>query len=455
MAARQPRIRHRIHPALKKLAIPLAKIDADPNQARLHNDPEQLELMIQSLREFGQLFPIAVIPAGQRFTCKAGALRIAAAKALGWEKIAAVQNPDWDEATATRFALLDNRIPELGDWDPEMLRLLDGLPDIDLGRLGFDADYLERLRQDEDEEKQGAGAGGIEDKATPPPPARPRTKLGDLWVLEGHRVYCGDATDPEARAALLEGELAHCLWTDPPYGVAYTGGTEQKLTIRNDDLKPAALQEFLLRAFREIDPALRPGAPIYVASPSGIQLLAFLEAFVEAGWSLRQTLVWLKDSLVLGHSDYHYIHETILHGEKKAPRRQPRRKTKSDGKEPYANAHDAILYGYKSAARGRLGRGAKNWHGDQSQTSVLVYPRPRSSRDHPTMKPPELVLRTLRNSTLPGQIVLDPFLGSGSTLIACEYAGRTCYGAEIDPAYVDVAVKRWERLTGTKAERRR
>jgi len=211
------------------------------------------------------------------------------------------------------------------------------------------------------------------------------------------------------------------MWTDPPYGVSYEGKTARALRIANDGA--AGLEDLLRESFACVDQGLAPGAPIYVAHPAGALSVTFGSAFLERGWRLHQTLVWVKDSLVLGRSDYHYRHEPIL-------------------------------YGYKPG-QGRLGRGGAGWYGGNAETSVLEVERPKASREHPTSKPPELIERCLRNSSARRDLVLDPFAGSGSTLVACERAGRAARLIELDPAYCDVIVCRYEALTGSSAERER
>ncbi|MDP9355796.1 MAG: DNA modification methylase, partial [Chloroflexota bacterium] len=179
----------------------------------------------------------------------------------------------------------------------------------------------------------------------------------------------------------------------------------------------------LLRsAFANVSEVMLPGAPFYVAHPAGPLSLVFGQVVTELGWRLRQTLVWVKDSLVLGHADYHYRHEPIL-------------------------------YGYLPGGTGRRGRGGKGWFGDDAQTSVFEIPRPKASPDHPTSKPVTLITAMLANSTRPGEFVLDLFGGSGSTLIACEQLGQRARLLELDPRYCDVIVRRWEELTGQTAER--
>jgi DNA modification methylase len=262
--------------------------------------------------------------------------------------------------------------------------------------------------------------GGLTDPDDIPSiPVEPRTCPGDLYVLGPHRMLCGDATEPEAIRRVTAGEDVRAMWTDPPYGVDYTGKTKDALTIRNDGAD--GLGELLRCAFSGVDEVLLPGAALYVAHPAGPLAVTFATAFVAQGWRVRQTLVWVKDSMVLGHGDYHYRHEPLLYGHVPGP--------------------------------GRWGRGHRGWYGGNAETSVFEVARPRASREHPTSKPVELVRRCLQNSTRPGDLVLDPFLGSGTTLLAAHQLGRRCVGIEIDPRYVDVAIERWEAFTGERAER--
>lgn len=215
--------------------------------------------------------------------------------------------------------------------------------------------------------------------------------------------------------------MADIVWTDPPYGVGYVGKTRDSLTIRNDDAGADAL---VRDAFEGALGATSPSAPFYCASPAGPAALTFWLAIVAAGWRIHQELVWVKDVFVLGHSDYHY-------------------------------AHEPILYGY-APGEGRPGRGkheGSTWRGDNAQSSVLAFPRPKRSTEHPTMKPVDLVSHCLANSTRPGGTVLDPFAGSGSTLIAAEQLGLACLAMEIDPRYAQVIIERWQAFTGLEAVR--
>ncbi len=249
--------------------------------------------------------------------------------------------------------------------------------------------------------------------------AKGRVRGGELWALGDHLLLCGDARDASSLARLMGSERARLCWTDPPYGVSYVGKTPEGLTIEGDEA--TGLAELLRRAFAAADAVLAPGARVYVCAPAGPGSLAFGQAFVAAGWRHHETLVWVKNSAVLGHADYHYRHEPIL-------------------------------YGYKSGP-GRWGRGGRGWYGGNDQDSVLEVPRPVASPDHPTAKPTELIRRCLSNSCRRGDVVLDPFAGSGTTLIACEELGRRARVVEIDPAYADVIVRRYEAFTGAKGRR--
>jgi DNA modification methylase len=347
-------------------------------------------------------------------TIYAGNMRYRAAQHLGMTTIPAIVE-DVPDQLARERALRDNA--QWGEWQQdELAELLHqlGQTGSDLDLLGFDDRELQRLL---DRLSLQASLGDPE--VVPALPEGPVAKPGDLYRLGLHRLLCGDSTNPNDVARVMGDERAACLWTDPPYGVSYVGGTKDALTIKNDDAD--GLDGLLGGAFAAIDPFLAEGAAIYIAHPAGALSVTFANRFIAQGWRLHETLVWVKDSLVPGHSDYHYRHEPLL-------------------------------FGYK-AATGRRGRGARGWYGGNDASSVFEVPRPKASPEHPTSKPVALVEAMVKNSTKSGEIVLDAFLGSGSTLIAAERLGRRCFGIELDARYVDVAVRRWEALTGQKAVR--
>ena len=397
---------------------PISSLLPDPRNARRHTDPN-LALIVDALREVGAARSIVVDETGTilagnatvEAAGKAGIDRVRIIEADGAELIA-VRRSDLTHEQKRRLALLDNRTAELAEWDTDMLASL--AEETDLSGL-WEPDELAELLAAETPPVQLLG----DPEEVPELSADPVTQPGGLWLLGPHRLLCGDATKRGDLDRLMAGERAACLWTDPPYGVSYTGRTKDALTLANDDA--GGLEGLLHASLGNVTDVLVPGASFYIAHPAGPLSLVFLQVVTGLGWKLRQTLVWVKDRLVLGHSDYHYIHEPILYG---------------------------VLPG-----GGRRGRGAAGWYGDDAQTSVFEIARPSASPDHPTSKPVALVTMMLSNSTKRGDLVLDPFGGSGSTLIACEQLGRQARLLELDPRYCDVVVKRWEHVTEQTAER--
>jgi DNA modification methylase len=250
------------------------------------------------------------------------------------------------------------------------------------------------------------------DQAPPLSEREPDSKPGEIYRLGPHRVMCGDSRDREQMAALMEGQMAAVYWGDPPWGVGYVGRTPAALTIANDDAE--GLLDLLVGAFTAATEALAPGSPFYIASPTGPQGTDFRLALRAVGWRHRQSLAWVKNSLVLGHGDYHNQYEEILFGATPGP--------------------------------GRPGRGrhrGTRWYGGNNQSSVFFVDRPVRSSQHPTQKPVALITAQLRNSSRRGDLVLDSFAGSGSSLIASELLGRRCFAMELSPAYVDVIRRRY------------
>jgi DNA modification methylase len=321
---------------------------------------------------------------------------------------------DLDEAKEKALNVALNKIS--GDWDYQKLaELLEGIKLTGLGveLTGFDtaeidklmSDFLYDMEPEEDHFNLEEELEKIED---------PITQKGDIWLLGRHRLLCGDATFAEDVDRLMDGHLASMIFTDPPYNVDYVGKTKDALKIKNDKMGNQQFYSFLLDAFTNMHAVTEPGGGIYIchADSEGIN---FRTAMVDAGWNLKQCIVWVKNTIVMGRQDYHWQHEPIL-------------------------------YGWKP------GR-AHQWMGDRKQSTVWQFDKPSRNADHPTMKPVGIPARAIKNSSKPGGIVADFFLGSGSTLIAAEQTGRICYGMELDPVYCDVIVKRWEQYTGQKAVR--
>jgi DNA modification methylase len=412
-------------PAAEWVALDALRPWADnPRQ----ND-DAVAAVAESVRRFGFGAPILA----RRANCEiiAGHTRWKAARQLGLDRVP-VRFLDLDPVDAHLLALADNRLGEEASWDDAKLAALLAqlrVADADLAATGFTDAEIAKLLRDADEAAGGGEVADAEPSRADELREKWGTALGQLWTIESraapgkrHCLLCGDSTKPESVARLLGDERADCMWTDPPYGVSYVGRTKAKLTLANDTLAGSKLFDFLCACFVAADKhALKEGAAVYVAHPAGALSLQFLLAFEHAGWRLHQTLVWVKDSMVLGHSDYHY-------------------------------AHEPVLYGYTPTKNGRRGRGGEGWYGDNAQTSVFEVARPKASEEHPTMKPVELVAPMLRNSAPPAGLVYEPFSGSGSTMAACEATGRVCAAIELDPKYVAVALERMS-ASGLQPER--
>ena len=244
-------------------------------------------------------------------------------------------------------------------------------------------------------------------------------------------MLCGDATAADDVERVLAGDTADMVWTDPPYGVSYVGKTAEALTIDNDALQGQALADLLEQAFANAFAACRPGGAWFVTAPGGPNFVIFGQVLMQFGiW--RQTLIWLKDIFVLGRADYHAKHEPLFYGWKPG-----------DPANPTPETYEPILYGWRPGA-------PHEPPPDRKQDSVWEFPRPRRSLEHPTMKPVGLIERAITNHTELGAVVLDPFAGSGSTLIAAHKAGRTACVLALDPIYADVICARWQAITGER-----
>ena len=385
--------------------VPVDTLQFDPANVRKH--PEQnLAAIKASLSRFGQQKPIVV---GTGNVVVAGNGTLAAAKALGWRTVKAVRTT-LTGAEATAFAIADNRTAELAEWDEASLHQQLAAIAIDdedlLAATCFDEKELAKLA--------AANAPEVTEDEVPEAPADPITQPGDLWLLGKHRLLCGDSTKAEDVERLMDGQRADLMLTDPPYNVDYTGKTKNALKVANDSMADGDFRKFLVACFGAAFDAMKPGASFYVFH-ADIEGYNFRGAVKDCGQVVRQCLIWTKDVLVMGRQDYQWQHEPCL-------------------------------YGWKEGA-------AHGWYSDRKQTTLLRFDRPTRSEDHPTMKPVAMFAYLMGNSTAPQGLSYDPFLGSGTTLIAAEQLGRTCYGMEISPAYCDVIVKRWETLTGQKAER--
>ena len=420
-----------------------------PYKRNPRKNEDAVEKVAASIREFGFKQPIVV---DKDHVIIVGHTRLLAALRLGIKEVPVLVATDLSPAQVKAYRLADNRVHEEATWDEELLALELG----DLSKLGFnlestgfDADEINALLNLE----QGGLLPGAEEDAVPETPAKPSALPGELFHLGKHRLICGDSTDPFLIEKLFSGDRADAVFTDPPYNVNYEGSAGK---IKNDNMEDLKFRQFLLRAFSVMFRVLRDGAAVYVCH-ADIEGENFRGAFREAGFKLSGCLVWVKDALVLGRSDYQWQHEPILYGWKPTGAHRWYGDRKSTTVSEFMLEAPLTLV-EPNVYRLRLGdqwfqiRGEKLAI-DELQTTVARVPRPKKNEDHPTMKPVALIDKMLRNSTKKGNLVFDPFGGSGSTLISCEKHGRTAYLCELEPKFCDVIILRWEQATGKKAKR--
>lgn len=353
-----------------------------------------------SIKEFGFNVPIIL---NSENVIIAGHTRIMAARELGMTTVPCIMIDDLTPSQVKAFRIADNKTSENAEWDIDMLKIeLENLDDIFTGFSNEELDKLLAVETAEAEEDDYDGA--IQDE--------PTTKKGDIYQLGEHRVMCGDSTKIGDIEMLMDGARVDLFITDPPYNVGYVGKTQDKLTIKNDNLGDAEYRRFLTDAFTMADMVMNPGASYYIwhADTEGYNVRG---ACGDVGWEVREILIWVKNALVMGRQDYQWQHEPCL-------------------------------YGWK-AGRAHL------WNNDRKQTTILNFDKPTKSTEHPTMKPIKLFDYLIKNNTHSGHVVLDLFAGSGTTTLACEQNGRVSYCMEMEPKYVDVIIKRWEKLTNKSA----
>ena len=388
---------------LKVLPVGVLKPAAYNPRKKLKPGDKEYEKIKNSIVEFGFADPLVV---NADMTIIGGHQRLTVAMELGYTEVpCAVVNIDKTREKALNIAL--NKIT--GAWDDSLLA--DLLEDIqnssfDLGKTGFDPPEIETLFNKVHSKDVKEDDFDVEKELKQPVFSKP----GDLWFLGKHRVFCGDSTKPESYAALMDGQKANLVLTDPPYNVDVE---ETAGKIMNDNMPDEDFYNFLLSAYRCMHTNLADDGSIYVwhADTEGLN---FRKAFKEAGFYLSGCCIWKKNALVLGRSPYQWLHEPCL-------------------------------FGWKQ-------KGKHQWYSDRKQTTVWEYDKPRSSKEHPTMKPIALMSYPIKNSTMTNGIVLDPFLGSGSTLIACCETDRVCRGVELDPKFMDVITKRYIQWAGGKYE---
>lgn len=361
-----------------------------------------VDAVASSIKNFGFKGPIVIDGNNEIIN---GHTRLKAAKKLGLSEVPVIVANDLTEEQIRAFRLVDNKTSELSVWDDSLLATeLYMIDNLEMSQFGFDD--LEGLLDEQTEVH--------EDDYEIDVPVEPKAKRGEIYQLGRHRLMCGDSTSKEDVLKLADGHKVDLYLTDPPYNVSYEGKTKDALTIQNDEMNNDDFRRFLVNAFAAANEVMKPGAVFYIwhADSEGYN---FRGACFDVGWPVRQCLIWNKNSMVMGRQDYHWKHEPCL-------------------------------YGWKPGA-GHL------WASDRKQTTILSFDRPTRNAEHPTMKPIALFDYQIKNNTKGGDVVLDSFGGSGTTIMACEQNGRTALSMELDPRYVDVIINRWEEFTGQKAEK--
>lgn len=372
--------------------VKLSDIRINPDNPRTISE-KAMERLVKSLKEFPDMLNLREIVVDETMTVLGGNMRLLALQKIGAQDCTAKIVTGLTDDQKREFIIKDNSA--FGEWD--MDALANAWSDLPLADWGIDLpdEWLNTKTEDNrDSEPQISRAEELNQKWG--------VKTGDLWLIGEHRLLCGDSTKAEDVSKVMGGGMADMLLTDPPYGVSYVSKTADALTIENDDLDEEELASLVLSAFNNAQSICRGGAYWYATVPAGPLHLIFANDWKQRG-ILRQIMVWAKDSLVLGHSEYHYQHEPILFG---------------------------------------WIPGKRHKNPDRTRTTLWKYDRPKASHEHPTMKPVELWMQAVRDGSIQGESVFDPFLGSGTTMVACQNLNRKCRGIEISTNYCAVILER-------------
>lgn len=387
----------------KTLALADLRPAAYNPRKKLKAGDKEYEKIKSSIQEFGYVEPIIV---NYDMTVIGGHQRLTVLKDLDYTEAQCVVLHIEDENKVKALNIALNKIS--GEWNEQLLAdLLVDLQNADFNTdlTGFEPAEIDQLFSKVHNKEIKEDDFDVEAELKKPPVA----KAGDIWTLGRHRVLCGDSTLPESYALLMDGQRANMVLTDPPYNVNVE---ETAGKIKNDNMPDDKFYDFLFCAFVNMEHSMAGDASIYVFHADSKGLI-FRQAFQDAGFYLSGCCIWKKNALVLGRSPYQWQHEPCLFGWKKGGKHQ--------------------------------------WYSDRKQTTIWEYDRPKASKDHPTMKPVALMAYPIQNSSMSNCIILDPFLGSGSTLVACEETGRICYGIELDEKFVDVIVRRYIEASGDSA----
>lgn len=418
---------------------------------RNHNR-ESIEDVKQSILQCGDGVPLDEIEIDENNVILAGHGRRLACLELGITEVDVTQYIGMTEEQKKKYRILANKTQERSTWDMQLLeKELDGL---DFEGYDFGFDDLEELKEFEKDPTEV-----VEDEYDQEPPPDPISKRGDVWQMGDHRLVCGDSTDPNVLTELMDGEKADLWMTDPPYNVDYTSKEKdlikylqnkrveqgQNTGIANDKMESGDFQTFLISAFRAAKDVMKAGACFYICH-ADTETVNFRTACKNTGLQIREVLVWVKNHFVIGHNDYQWKHEPIIYGWK-------------EGQHYFTNSRgettvieDLAEIDPKKMKKEELVELVTKFLSDSAPTTVLRFDKPTRSEGHPTMKPVKLFDYLIRNSSKKGQIVLDTFAGSGTTIMACEQNGRQARCVELSPGYCDVIIRRYEAFTGKKAK---
>ena len=372
--------------------VKLSEVKTNPNNPRIIKD-DKFSKLVKSIQEFPKMLEIRPIVVNSDMIVLGGNMRLKACKEAGLKEVPIIFADDLTEDEQRQFIIKDN--VGFGEWDWDMIA--NEWDEVQLQEWGLD--IPEFINREELEAE--------EDDFDPTPAEASDTVLGDIYEIGDHRLICGDSTQTDTFEKLMQGELADMVVTDPPYNVAYEGGTKDKLTIINDSMSNDDFYNFLYDFYTALTTAVKKGGAIYVWHASS-EIVNFGKALVDSGWLLKQQLIWVKSSMVMGRQDYQWKHEPCLYG--------------------------------------WLDGGSHNWYGDRKQTTVIEFDKPSRNAEHPTMKPIGLFGYQIENSSKVDDIVIDAFGGSGTTMVACQQLKRKARLIEFDPKYCDVIVNRMKKL---------
>jgi len=377
--------------------VKLKDVKSNPNNPRIIKD-EKFKKLVKSIQEFPEMLNIRPIVVNSDLIVLGGNMRLKACNDAGLKEIPIIIADELTDEQQREFIIKDN--VGYGEWDWDMLKnewIAEELEEWGLEVPNFEAE--EQILEAEEDDYE-VPDGGIETDIV----------IGDLFEIGEHRLLCGDSTQTDTFEKLMQGEMADIVVTDPPYNVAYEGGTKEKLTIQNDSMGNDDFYKFLYDFYSALTTAVKKGGAIYVWHASS-EIINFAKAMVDAGWLLKQQLIWVKNSMVMGRQDYQWKHEPCLYGWLKG------------------DSH--------------------KWYSDRKQTTVIEWNKPQRNGEHPTMKPIGLFAYQIENSSKQGDIVIDAFGGSGTTMVACEQLKRKARIIEFDPKYCQVIIDRMKKLDPT------